>query len=40
MPGLEQLSTLMTNIAYMLVFIAIGFTGLFALGYAFLPLVP
>jgi len=36
MNGLEQLSTLMTNLAYALVFLALGLSGLFALGYAFL----
>jgi len=36
MQGLDQLSTLMTNLAYALVFLAIGLTGIFALGYAFL----
>lgn len=36
MQGLEQLSAFMTNLAYALVFFAIGFSGLFALGYAFL----
>ena len=36
MQGLEQLSTLLTNLAYALVFLAIGLTALFALGYAFL----
>ena len=36
MQGLEQLSTLMTNLAYALVFLSLGLTGLFALGYAFL----
>jgi hypothetical protein len=36
MNGLEQLSTLLTNLAYALVFLAIGLSALFALGYAFL----
>lgn len=36
MQGLEQLSTIMTNLAYALVFLALGLSGLFALGYAFL----
>ncbi|MFH1244680.1 MAG: TraM recognition domain-containing protein [bacterium] len=36
MQGLEQLSIFMTNLAYALVFFAIGFSGLFALVYAFL----
>jgi hypothetical protein len=36
MQGLEQLSTIMTNLAYAVVFLAIGLSGLFALGYAFL----
>jgi len=36
MQGLEQLSTLLTNLAYALVFLSIGLTGLFALGYAML----
>jgi hypothetical protein len=36
MQGLEQLSTLLTNLAYALVFLAIGLSALFALGYAFL----
>ena len=36
MQGLDQLSTLMTNLAYALVFLSLGLTGLFALGYSFL----
>lgn len=36
MQGFEQVSTIMTNLAYALVFLGIGITGLFALGYAFL----
>ncbi len=36
MQGLDQLSNFMTNLAYALVFLSIGLTGLFALGYAFL----
>ena len=35
MNGLDQFSTLVTNIAYMLVFAAAGMAGLFSLGYAF-----
>jgi len=36
MQGLDQVSTIMTNLAYALVFLALGFCGLLALGYAFL----
>jgi len=36
MQGLDQLSVVMTNLAYALVFLAIGLFGLFALGYAFI----
>lgn len=36
MQGLDKLSNFMTNLAYALVFLAIGLTGLAALGYAFL----
>ncbi|MEI8232276.1 MAG: hypothetical protein WCG44_00890, partial [bacterium] len=36
MQGLEQLSTLLTNLAYALVFLMAGLSGVFALGYAFL----
>jgi len=36
MQGLEQLSAFMTNLAYVLGFFSIGFSGLFALTYAFL----
>lgn len=36
MQGLDQLSTIMTNIAFAMVFIGLGFLGLFALAYAFL----
>lgn len=36
MQGLDQLSTIMTNIAFAMVFLGLGFLGLFALGYAFL----
>jgi len=36
MQGLEQFSTLVTNVAYALVFLSLGVAGLFSLGYAFL----
>lgn len=36
MQGLEQISALLTNLVYALVFLSIGLVGLFALGYAFL----
>lgn len=36
MQGLDQLSTIMTNVAFAMVFLGLGFLGLFALGYAFL----
>ena len=36
MNGLEQVSTLVNNVAYMLVFVLTGIAGLFSLGYAFL----
>lgn len=36
MQGLEAFSTLVTNIAYALIFLSIGLAGLFSLGYGFL----
>ncbi len=36
MQGLDQLSSFMTNLAYGLVFLSLGLSGLFALGYSFL----
>lgn len=36
MEGLEAFSTLVTNLAYAMVFLALGFVGLFSLGYGFL----
>ena len=36
MEGLDKISIIVTNVAYGLVFLGVGLSGLFALGYAFL----
>jgi len=36
MNGLDQISTIMTNLAYAMVFLGVGFLGIFSLAYAFL----